>query len=192
MSLNQESPAALSAEQKPISLPTILKDILSDKAPRPYTANAFFDFVSHTHCTESLDFIVKVQDYHNLYTSLQSFFNKEVTQESAHVGKEWKYLMSTFISPGSPSELNLPSNIRDQLLSHFDPMLSPPRPDHLNPAVRHTSEMLTDNILIPFLRSSPISNNDTIPPWDSSSHQWSGLSNSFTAEKRPFLKRSPR
>src|SRR3954453_18401537 len=121
MSLNQESPAALSAEQKPISLPTILKDILSDKAPRPYTANAFFDFVSRKHCTESLDFIVKVQDYHNLYTSLQSFFNKEVTRESAQGGKRWKYLMTTFISLVSPSELNLPSNIRDQLLSHFDP-----------------------------------------------------------------------
>lgn len=192
MSFNQESSAALRAEEMPISLPAILKDILSDKAPRPYTANAFFDFVSHKHCTESLDFIVKVQDYHNLYTSLQSFFNRTVTRESARVGKEWRYLMSTFISPGSPSELNLPSNIRNQLLSHVDPMLSPPRPDHLDSAVRHTSETLTENILIPFLRSSPISNYDTIPPYHSSSHQWSGLSNSFTAEKKPVLRRSPR
>lgn len=192
MSLNHDCSAALFAKKKPTSLPTILEDILSDKAPRPYSVNAFFDFVSHRHCTESLDFIVKVQDYHNLYTSLQYFFNKKPTQESTLVREEWGYLMSAFVSPGSPCELNLPSSIRNELLSH-DPMLTPPRPDHLESAVRHTCEMLTDNILIPFLREPRISNSDTSPLLPSpSSHEWAGLGNSFTTEERPPLKRSPR
>ncbi|KAJ5145899.1 uncharacterized protein N7515_000463 [Penicillium bovifimosum] len=189
MSLNQDSSAALQAEQKPISLPTILKDILSDKAPKPYTAGAFFDFAAAKHCTESIDFIVKAQNYHDLYPSLQSFMHEKVTQEAASVGEEWGYLMRTFISPGSPCELNLPSSIRNELLSH-DPMLIPPPPVDLEPAVQHTSETLIDNVLIPFLKSSPVldSSASLTPP--TPSNQWAALSDRFSA-KRPPIKRTP-
>lgn len=191
MPLDQDTSAPPSEEQISISLPTILQDILSGKAPRPYSANAFVDFVSQKHCSESLDFIVKVQDYHNLFTCLQTFFNKRLTQEAIVVTEEWDYLIKTFISPGSPCELNLPSSIRNELLSH-DSNPTPPRPDYLDSAVRHTAETLTDNILIPFLRSSPISNFDATPPVPLSSHHWANSSNSSTSDTRPPLKRSPR
>ena len=156
------------AEHGPIPLPTTLSDVLHDKAPRPYTAKAFVDFVSCRHSTELLDFLVKAEDYHDLYVSLQSSFeDKEKTPQSVRVGDEWKHLMGTFISTGSPEELNLPWHARNQLLNLSDRSL-PPRPDKLNFAIHHIHETLTSDILLPFLRSCPLSNDGAISPRPSS------------------------
>lgn len=157
-----DHPITTVAADRPIILQTTLNEVLSDNAPRPYTAKAFADFISHRHCTELLDFIVKAQDYSDLYANLQYFFRKEEkTPESTRIEMKWKLLMRTFIFTGSPKELNLPWTARNQLLNQLgnnsDLVFSPPRPEKLNFAIRHIQETLACDVLIPFLRSYPLS-----------------------------------
>jgi hypothetical protein len=190
MSLNRSS-AVRQTEAELNCLPTILEDILSDKAPRPYTADAFFDFVSCRHCTESLDFIVRVHDYYEQYAMLQPSFHQMTTRQNARLGGEWRHLMGTFIAPGSVKEINLPSTIRNQLLSH-NPIVSPPRPENLDSAFCHISEMLSHNILIPFLRSMPISDQEAIQQGFHPNHRWPGPSSAISYAQKSFMKTSPR
>jgi hypothetical protein len=141
-------------KRKPIALRSFLNDILCDDAPPPYTFKAFADFASRTHCTELLDFLFKAKDYRELHMSMRNFFNMTArTRQSARVGKEWNRLLSTFIFPGSPKELNLPAKARTELLEHHDVMKFPPSPDQLNITIQHVYELLIDNVLVEFIAS---------------------------------------
>lgn len=137
-----------------------LDNILSNHSPTPYTFNAFLDFLIQNHCTESLDFISEAKAYPTIYnTHWSSPENRVIVRDPTLVGAQWEALMKTYILPGSPSEINLPAYIREQLLGILDVTVSPPNPEQLDSAINHAYEILTEDALIPFIRSFQLSEN---------------------------------
>ncbi|KAF9890755.1 hypothetical protein FE257_005624 [Aspergillus nanangensis] len=85
------------------------EDILAGNAPEPYTFESFVDYLSQNHCIETLDFLADAKIYIDTYrTSASSIRPSKMTSESRRLGKQWKTLMSTYIAPGAPDELNIP------------------------------------------------------------------------------------
>jgi hypothetical protein len=75
------------------------------------------------------------------------------SEQSAHLGGLWQRLMQAYIQPNGVREVNLPSDVRDGLLSQDYSQL-PPHPDTLNTAVQKVHELMEDSVLVPFLNSS--------------------------------------
>jgi hypothetical protein len=64
-------------------------------------------------------------------------------------------LINQYIRPHSKREINIPSDIRQELLQHFHNQEDdPPPPELLDRAVTNVKELLRGSILIPFLRRS--------------------------------------
>lgn len=133
---------------------TTLEAILSNESPEPYTLNAFFDFLNLHHCLEALDFISQAKIYRDAYTLYSTLAdNENIVPNSTHIKQQWECIIATYILPGSSSEINLPSYIRDPLLSLTDVTVLPPNPKRLDPAVDHIYEVLKEDALMPFIRS---------------------------------------
>ncbi|KAF9882927.1 hypothetical protein FE257_004883 [Aspergillus nanangensis] len=133
-------------------------DILSGSAPEPYTFDSFVDYLSQSHCIETLDFLSDAQVYIDSYrTSAASIRLSGMASESRRLGKQWKALMSTYIAPGAPDELNIPERISSGLLDTTKVMVSPPSPARLEPAIRHARQLLIESALIPFIQSHMVS-----------------------------------
>jgi hypothetical protein len=64
----------------------------------------------------------------------------------------WQKLLDVYIAPNGPREVNLPSEICDQLLSAPCTSLSPD-PALLEPAVEIMFELMEESMLVPFLYS---------------------------------------
>ena len=131
-----------------------LENILSDQSPKPYTLNAFLNFLTQNHCIETLDFTIDAKAYCDTYhMESASTSDDDMTLDSPLVGKLWKRLMTTYIYPGSPSEINLPSHMREQLLGFACEGASFPSSEQLSPVMNHAYESLTEDALVPFIRS---------------------------------------
>jgi hypothetical protein len=129
----------------------------------PYTFNAFTNFLIQNHCAETLDFISEAKAYPEIYSAhWASPDNSVIGRDSALVGMQWNSLMETYIVPGSPSEVNLPAYIREQLLGILDVTESPPHPEQLNSAVNHAYEILTQDALMPFIKSLYLADDTTV------------------------------
>ena len=125
---------------------------MSDESPRPYTFNAFLDFLTQNHCIETLDFISEAKNYRHAYGAYSaSTDNNNIVQDPTLVIKQWRRLIATYISPGSPNEVNLPDYIKDALLGIVDVTASPPSPKQLKPAINHAYEILIEDALVPFI-----------------------------------------
>lgn len=62
----------------------------------------------------------------------------------------WHRLLAAYIVPDGPREVNLPSNVRDALLS-IPNHTAPPPPDVLDDAVKIIYELMDESVLVPFL-----------------------------------------
>ncbi|KAJ5751183.1 Regulator of G protein signaling superfamily [Penicillium manginii] len=106
-----------------------LNDVLANTAPPPYTLSAFMAYLSQNHCLETLEFTLEAQRYRDTYLSFaerlgQSTLTTE-TPESQHLRMLWQRLLTAYIFPGAPREINLSSEVRDGLLRHRDVSLPP-------------------------------------------------------------------
>jgi hypothetical protein len=133
-----------------------LHEVLSDTAPPPWTLSAFMAYLSQNHCLETLEFTMDANRYSRHYRAM---IEKEslspVTshpQESEYVQMLWRKLVDAYITPNGPREVNLPSNVRDRLLS-LPCAQSPPDPEELEPAVKIIYELMDQSVLVPFLNS---------------------------------------
>lgn len=128
-----------------------LEEILDDAAPSPYTLSAFMDFLSHNHCSETVEFILAVRRYRNSYTLLQqSFWNtasRNAKREDIIV--QWQQLMTTYITPSAPREINISPAVRAELLGSTNHEL-PPSPDLLEAAVQNMHQLINDSVLAAF------------------------------------------
>ncbi len=133
-----------------------LAEVLSNKAPPPWSLTAFMAYLSQNHCLETLEFTMDASRY-------RKHFNKMATrsigtpltaesQEPAYVRMLWQRLLEAYIVPNGPREVNLPGDVRDHLLS-LPNTLTPPSPDSLDPAVKIVYELMDDSVLVPFLNS---------------------------------------
>ncbi|KAF4637337.1 hypothetical protein G7Y89_g756 [Cudoniella acicularis] len=77
-------------------------------------------------------------------------------------------LLDAYIVPNGHREVNLPSNVRDRLVS-LPCEYAPPDPSELDPAVKIIFELMDESVLVPFLNSvgPPRSTDSHSSPWTS-------------------------
>jgi len=90
-------------------------------------------------------------------------------EDCDEVRRLWQRLMEAYIVPDAPREVNLPSDVRDRLLS-LPNHTSPPAPEELNTAIKRTYELMDDSVLIPFINElSPTRDTSSLgSPWNDS------------------------
>lgn len=140
------------------SRPT-LDDVLSNRAPPPYTLTAFMAYLSQNHCLETLEFTMDAKRYGEHFNSVMRQLGQSVipqeSPQAEHLRMLWGRLISAYIVPGSPREINLPSTVRDALLHHSQSR-KPPHPDALDAAVKRMRDLMDESIFIPFLNSRSV------------------------------------
>lgn len=152
-----------------------LQEILSNSAPSPWTLSAFMAYLSQNHCLETLEFTMDAakyeKQYHAMVTPLTPTPNNTTQPlEIEYVRKLWSKLIDAYIRPNGPREVNLPSDVRDKLLS-LPCGASSPDPSELVKAVKITYELMDQSVLMPFLSSvnstQPIDHPHSAWPCDS-------------------------
>ena len=90
------------------------------------------------------------------------------TQDCEHVKRLWVRLLDAYIAPNAPREVNLPSDVRNRLMS-LPHEFTPPDPAELKPAVKIIYELMDESVLVPFLNSvAPVRPSESLgSPWTS-------------------------
>ncbi|TVY34116.1 hypothetical protein LOCC1_G008850 [Lachnellula occidentalis] len=149
-----------------------LHEILSNTAPSPWTSSAFMAYLSQNHCLETLEFTMDATRYTKHYQGvLESAPHTPLspqTSEFEYVRMLWQKLLDAYIAPNGPREVNLPSDVRDRLMS-LPSTYTPPDPAELEPAVKIIYELMEESVLVPFLNSvTPARNSGSYAsPWAS-------------------------
>lgn len=134
-------------------IPT-LQEVLRNSAPPPWTLGAFTAYLSQNHCLETLEFVMDAERYRKRYdTFAGEMAGMPMTpdvEECDEVRRLWNKLIDAYIIPDSPREVNLPSDVRDRLLS-LPSHTSPPPPDELSHAVQMIYELMDESVLMPFI-----------------------------------------
>ncbi|EEH21912.1 hypothetical protein PABG_04123 [Paracoccidioides brasiliensis Pb03] len=121
-----------------------LDDVLSNTSSPPYTLSAFMAFLSQNHCLETLEFTMEANRYRDSY-----YADPTKTQ---HLCMLFQRILKAYIVPAAPREINVSSEVRDDLLSHSNSP-TPPPPETLHPAVNRMRDLMEESIFIPFLNS---------------------------------------
>lgn len=132
------------------SIPT-LNEVLANVAPPPYTLSAFMAYLSQNHCLETLEFTMEANRYRDSYYALSERLDAECP-EVQHLRMLWQRLLTAYIFPGSPREINLSSEVRDALLQYTN-VTVPPVPETLDSAVRRIHDLMEESIFLPFINS---------------------------------------
>jgi hypothetical protein len=74
------------------------------------------------------------------------------SEDTVFMRNLWHKLMHAYILPNGSREVNLPSEVRHELISQDESVL-PPEPDCLNMAVDKVLELMEESLLLPFLNS---------------------------------------
>ncbi|CAG7926573.1 unnamed protein product [Penicillium olsonii] len=155
-----------SSGSRPVSLagafsmrPT-LDEVLANVAPPPYTLSAFMAYLSQNHCLETLEFTMEANRYRESYFALLDRLGPSALEsdcpESKHMRMLWQRLLTAYIFPGSPREINLSSEVRDALLQHAN-VTAPPVPETLDSAIKRIHELMEESIFLPFINSHTLS-----------------------------------
>ena len=128
-----------------------LAEILSNTAHPPWTLSAFMAFLSQNHCLETLEFTMDASRYQRQYEEMITPGNP-AAETGEYVQMLWQRLLDAYIIPNGPREINLPGDVRDQLLSH-PTHEAPPSPRALEPAVKIIYDLMDESVLVPFLNS---------------------------------------
>ncbi|KAI9706321.1 MAG: hypothetical protein M1820_004897 [Bogoriella megaspora] len=133
-----------------------LADILANTAPPPWTLSAFMAYLSQNHCLETLEFTMDAGRYRKHYQKMLSRANGRIEQvedsECEYLRMLWSRLLEAYIRPNGEREVNLPSNVRDNLINYPNESIPPP-PECLDLAVQKINELMEDSVLYPFLSS---------------------------------------
>lgn len=149
-------PSSLALPGGPLLSRPTLDDVLSNTAAPPYTLAAFMAYLSQNHCLETLEFTMDSKRYADTYNAvsrqLGEFPILSDSPQADHLCMLWHRLLSAYVMPGSPREINLPSAVRDALLRHSN-LRRPPPPETLDAAVKRIHDLMDESIFIPFLNS---------------------------------------
>ncbi|MCJ1364771.1 hypothetical protein MMC16_003888 [Acarospora aff. strigata] len=131
-----------------------LTEVLSNTAPPPWTLSAFMAYLSQNHCLETLEFTMDATRYrkhHEKMAAQMAGMPMSADYEDCeYVRMLWQRLLDAYIVPNGPREVNLPSNVRDELLS-LPNSVAPPPPESLDYAVKIIYELMDESVLVPFL-----------------------------------------
>lgn len=167
-----------------------LQEVLSNTAPPPWTLGAFTQYLSQNHCLETLEFTMDSNRYTKHYREMTERDPRSPlsphSPESVYVRMLWQKLMDAYIAPNGPREVNLPSAVRDRLLS-LPPSEAPPDPTELEPAVKIVFELMDESVLVPFLNSvvSSRGSETFTSPWISS-ESMTGITMTGSLDERAF------
>lgn len=109
-------------------------------------------FLSQNHCLETLEFTMDAERYRTTYADVVGGRPGSMGDGAEHLCVLWQKLMHAYIQPCGTREVNLPSRVRDRLLS-LPSTPVPPNPSELDEAVRIVYELMNDSVLGPFLAS---------------------------------------
>lgn len=133
-----------------------LEEVLADTAPPPWTLSAFTAYLSQNHCLETLEFTMDAQRYRMHYDNLVEAHGQlsesRLHEEAELVRRLWQKLLDAYITPNGPREVNLPSTVRDHLLS-LPYKITMPNPAELDPAKKIIFELMDESVLVSFLNS---------------------------------------
>lgn len=132
-----------------LNTPT-LDDILSNTAPQPWTLGAFMAYLSQNHCLETLEFIMDASRYRATHSQMS---HGHAYLGVDHICDLWEKIISAYILPGAPREVNIPAHVRDRLLNLVYTSSGPPNPTELDEAAGIVRELMNDSVLVPFLES---------------------------------------
>lgn len=117
-------------------------------------------YLSQNHCLETLEFTMEAKRYQETYYAVSAHTDdtKVVpdSPECHHLCMLWERLLSAYIYPGSPREINLSSEDREPLLRYRDVEV-PPKPEALDAAVKVIHDLMDESIFMPFLNSHTVS-----------------------------------
>ena len=133
-----------------------LDDVLNEKAPAPYTLAAYTAFLSQQHCLETLEFVTEAKKYASKYYEYAAEYHgmplTTETSEGFELQQDWIRILDVYVKPGAPREINLPAEVRDDLVEEpYEPR--PPFPEALEPAIKRMRDLMSDSIFIPFCNS---------------------------------------
>ncbi|KAL8996411.1 MAG: hypothetical protein Q9169_004059 [Polycauliona sp. 2 TL-2023] len=179
-----------------------LSDVLSNSSPPPWSLSAFTAYLSQNHCLENLEFTMDAERYRDRYAVVvDQMDGKPMSAESkecTYIRMLWKRLMDAYIIPDGPREINIPSHVRESLLSLANDS-APPSPHELDAAAKIIYDLMEESVLISFLNEISIVNNTTeITTTDSqpTNHARNGSSRIRRAvssrERKPTRSRSRR
>lgn len=170
VSLNSQATTQSPPVQVSLNLRSNFNNMLAGRTVAPYDFESFVDFPSRNHCIETLDFLPEANAYSDsYYTSEASTGQEQTSPLTRPLVKRWKFMMRTYIFPGSPYELSIPESIRTELLKNHNVISSPPRPTELDSTVHHARELLADGAFVSFVNSIHIIRNQPTPSRTSSS-----------------------
>ncbi|KAF2100683.1 regulator of G protein signaling superfamily [Rhizodiscina lignyota] len=135
-----------------------LSEILANESPSPWTLSAFMAYLSQNHCLETLEFTMDASRYGKHYTKMVGRIPGGVllptSEEANYLLMLWQRLLEAYIAPNGPREVNIPSEVRNQLLSLVHGLGGmPPPPNSLDSAVQHVYALMEESVLVPFLNS---------------------------------------
>ncbi len=132
-----------------------LREILANTSDPPWTLTAFMAYLSSNLCLELLEFTMDAGRYKKHYAKMISKSDANgvpASKDSEYVQELWERLVEAYIQPSGSREVNIPSSVRDPILSiKADKM--PPLPETLDPAVAKVYELMEESVLVPFLNS---------------------------------------
>ncbi|CAI7614740.1 unnamed protein product [Penicillium glandicola] len=145
-------PVSLAISSGAFSMRPTLDEVLANIAPPPYTLSAFMAYLSQNHCLETLEFTMEATRYRDSYYALAERLGPAECPETQHLQMLWTRLLTAYIFPGSPREINLSSEVRDALLQYKN-VPAPPVPETLDSAVRRIHDLMEESIFLPFVNS---------------------------------------
>lgn len=132
-----------------------LAELLANSAPPPWTLSAFMAYLSANHCLETLEFVMDSHRYRRHFEKVlvrSGGMFVPGSEDTLFMRNLWHKLMHAYILPNGSREVNLPSEVRHELISQDESVL-PPEPDCLNMAVDKVLELMEESLLLPFLNS---------------------------------------
>ncbi|KAJ8096997.1 RGS domain-containing protein [Lipomyces tetrasporus] len=150
--------SAIGGDRTSKRLPT-LDDVLSDDAMCPFSLTEFIAYLAQNHCLETLEFTMDVKRYGEIYEAALANVatpTVRITPEHRsydHLMLLWHRITDSYIRPDSPRELNLPANVRDDLLLLARVNL-PPSPDKFTQAVSAVKDLMNESVFIRFLNDA--------------------------------------
>ena len=152
-------------------MPT-LTEILSNNAPPPWTLSAFTAYLSQNHCLENLEFVKDAERYRRRYAVAEHEMSdvldplNDESEDAESLSKLWARLVNSYLERETPREINIPSAVRDQLLSYAADA-EPPPPEVLDPAIKVVYDLMNESVLMTFIHElSPRKPPSSIQEWD--------------------------
>ncbi len=177
------------------SRPT-LSDVLSNSSPPPWTLSAFTAYLSQNHCLENLEFTMDAERYRDRYEVVAAQMDGKPmnleSKECNYIRMLWKRLIDAYIIPDGPREINIPSDVRDTLLS-LPNHTAPPPPNQLNAAAKIVYDLMEESVLVSFLNEIPTTRSIEVPYDDAPRHSSSRIRRAVSSrERKPTRSRSRR